>query len=527
MDRKPPQWSRRDFLLRLGLTAGATPMYRAMMAMGIVAVPSAYAGAPKLPAESGKGKKVVIIGAGIGGLTAAYELGKAGYACTVLEATTHVGGRNRTVRRGDKLIEYDSEQVCEFDDDPHLYFNCGPARLPYHHQGVLSYCREFGVALEPFVNDNRAAYMHSSRAFGGKPQRQQKMATDSRGYIAELLTKAISRDSLDKTLGKDDADRMLEFLSSYGSLDAKGRYQGSVRAGPLGESGVLDPAQVSAPVPIGEFLKSGFGEFQLEFPEDWDMAATMMQPVGGMDMIVKGFERKLGNAILRGAPVTRILNREHDVAVRYKNPAGKGEQEIVADYCIDSAPAYIAAGFDNNFSPRYREALKALRPGKFFKIAFQGKRRFWEEDHQIYGGISWTDQEIQQLWYPPHAFHHQKGIMLGAYIWNPEHGERFGSMTPQQRLAEAIRQGEQIHPGYGELVEKGMSIAWHKVPYMLGCAPVWTEEGRAKHYPVLTQPEGRHYMIGDQISYLSGWQEAAVRSAHVVIEHIHGRVSAA
>ena len=174
-------WTRRDFLSRLGAVAGSSKLYGAMTALGLVAIPPAYAGPPRLPAGSGKGKKVIIVGSGIGGLVSAYELGKAGYDCMILEATAHVGGRNKTARHGDKLVEYDSEQLCEFDDDPHLYMNCGPARLPYHHQGILTYCRELGVALEPFVNDNRAAWVHSKEAFGGKPVRAQRMITDARG----------------------------------------------------------------------------------------------------------------------------------------------------------------------------------------------------------------------------------------------------------------------------------------------------------------------------------------------------------
>lgn len=502
-------------------------MYQAMAALGVVAVPAAYAGTPKLPGGSGAGKRVAIIGAGIAGLTAALELGKAGYECIVLEATGHVGGRNRTLRRGDVATEYDSTQTCDFDDDPNLYFNAGPARIPYHHEALLGYCRELGVPLQPFINDNHAAYLHEAKAFGGKPQRQHKILTDTHGSIAEMLAKAISHDALDRTLTKEDADKLLQMLRDFGDLDAEYRYRGSNRAGLADGDGILTnpngPGAIR--IPTKELVDSGLWKW-LQFPVIWDMNATMMQPVGGMDQIVRGFERKLGPIILRNAPVTRITTGNDGVTLRYKDQGRS--QELRCDFCINSAPTHVVAGIDNNFSAAYRTALaKGAEWGKLFKIAFQARRRFWEEDAQIYGGISWTSEDILQIWYPPHGFHSPKGILLGSYQWDPDKGERWGRLKPAARLAKAIAEGEKIHPGYGGMVEKGISVAWNKVPYMFGCAPEWSPEARARHYPTLVAAEGAHYMVGDQISFHGGWQEGAIRSAHRAVEDIARRVGRA
>jgi monoamine oxidase len=135
--------SRRDFVRRVGILGGVGAAHVAMEALGLAVVPLSYAGPPSLPPESGKGVKIVILGAGIAGLSTGYELRKAGYDVTILEARDRVGGRNWTIRRGTRIeLNQVAEQRCIFDDD--LYFNAGPARIPSHHQAILSYCREFG-----------------------------------------------------------------------------------------------------------------------------------------------------------------------------------------------------------------------------------------------------------------------------------------------------------------------------------------------------------------------------------------------
>src|ERR1700688_4370685 len=95
--------SRREFVRRVGILGGVGAAHVAMEALGLAPVPVSYAGPPSLPPESGKGVKIVILGAGIAGLTAGYELRKAGYDVTILEARDRVGGRNSTIRGGTRV----------------------------------------------------------------------------------------------------------------------------------------------------------------------------------------------------------------------------------------------------------------------------------------------------------------------------------------------------------------------------------------------------------------------------------------
>src|SRR6266852_8477861 len=187
--------TRRDFLRQVGNVGGYRATYLTMQAMGLM---STAAMAEPLTLQKGEahGTKVVILGAGVAGLSAAYELAKAGYDCTVLEARDRVGGRNWTIRRGAKLDMTDgSRQVCEFDSD--LYWNAGPARLPSHHQAVLGYCQELGVALEVEINTSRGALLLNPAANGGKPVEMRQAHNDTRGAISELPGKAVRRGALD------------------------------------------------------------------------------------------------------------------------------------------------------------------------------------------------------------------------------------------------------------------------------------------------------------------------------------------
>ena len=91
--------SRRLFLHRRGAVGGLGAAYGAMTALGLNAAEAATA-APALSPDLGQGRRVVILGAGIAGLVSAYELERAGFSVTILEARDRLGGRNWTLQIG-------------------------------------------------------------------------------------------------------------------------------------------------------------------------------------------------------------------------------------------------------------------------------------------------------------------------------------------------------------------------------------------------------------------------------------------
>ena len=99
--------TRRRFLEMVGLAGGSAAVYETMTAMGLINVPEAWAGPPQFSRRVGEGKSVLILGAGIGGLTAAYLLSQYGFQCEVLEAQKRPGGRSLTARRETIITEKD------------------------------------------------------------------------------------------------------------------------------------------------------------------------------------------------------------------------------------------------------------------------------------------------------------------------------------------------------------------------------------------------------------------------------------
>jgi len=176
--------TRRNLLEAIGTVGGAGATYLAMEALGLAIPTPAGAENFALPKSSGGGRSVVILGAGIAGLVSAYELGRAGYKVTILEARNRIGGRSWTIRGGDKIVQTGRpDQHATFA--PGQYFNSGPARIPSTHRAILGYARRFGVKLEPFINVNRNAGWD----FAGKVNPERRMVFDMRGHISELLAR--------------------------------------------------------------------------------------------------------------------------------------------------------------------------------------------------------------------------------------------------------------------------------------------------------------------------------------------------
>lgn len=508
--------TRRDFITKLGQAGGFSAAYVMMQSLGLLPPPASQASTLQLPPGSGKGKRVVILGAGIAGMVAGWELRKAGYQCQILEARQRAGGRNWTIRNGTRVELTDgSTQTCQFSEGQ--YFNAGPARLPSHHYTILGYCHEFGVPLEVEVNTSRSSLLQSDKLNGGHPVEQRQVLNDTRGHIAELLAKCVQRHALDQELTKDDNERMMEFLRIYGDLSPDYFYKGSSRSGYRVTPGAGEVNGVPRdPLDMSALLDANLWN-NLYFDENFDMQPTMFQPVGGMDKLAHAFEQRLTKMIQFDACVEQIRKTTHGVRIVYHDRKRGDTKSVEADYCICTLPVTILKTLDTDFSADLKSAIQRVNYDSAFKIAWES-RRFWEQDYDIYGGLSYPKELKGVVWYPSAELFSPRGVVIGGY--GIENGTDFEKMDLRAKLQASSNAIENLHPGHSKELSNPVYVSWGHVAYNLGS---WvTGFGRkSDSYEYLIRPDGPIYLAGDHTSHLVGWQEGAALSAHRAASLIH------
>jgi monoamine oxidase len=527
--------SRRQFLSAVGAAGGAGAMFATMGALGLAPTAQAAQTTPAFRSPqrsdfslSGRAAaKVVILGGGIAGLASAYELGKAGYDCTILEARDRAGGRNFTIRGGTAQTDLNgTTEVSRFSPD--IYMNAGPARIA-QWMVTLDYCRELGVPIEVFTNSNASSFIYNESSGMTAPVRYRTAKADVYGYVSELLAKATDQGALDTELSTTDKQELLAFLEDWGAIGGKAdgwQYTGTEHRGYSVDPGAGDVAgTVLGPVPsLSDVFASGVGRY-FSFEFGYDQAMLMFQPVGGMDRIPAALVKAIGPGRVRtGSVVTGITDGPDQVRVDYLDPQGRA-QAITADYCIAAMPPHVMAKIPHNLGSNVQSALAAYSGQQVGKIGLEYGSRWWETDYQIYGGITETDLDLTHIWYPSYGFHGQRGLIIGYYNTGAN-AAAYGALSPAEREQRAVAQGVKIHGSkYRTDLSSSFSIAWHLVPHIEGgwTSPPYGTPG----YELLNKPAGRTYFAGDWLSYLVAWQAGAFDSARSTVTALHQRVLSA
>lgn len=514
---------RREFIRRAGLISGGG--YTAMMGLGMLPA------APMTPIKAAKNQTfdippVIILGAGLAGLTASYELQKLGIPSVILEARNRPGGRLWTVRGGDTETEITGEsQICNFSEGN--YFNVGPARIPHHHEVSMHYCRELGLNLEVFANFNEGGFFYSQGRgpLANKRLRLREVRADLRGHTSELLAKAVNQDALDLPMSPADVEKLLSYLKEEGGLSSDFLYKGNDHRGyDVPPGAATQSGTVAKPHQLRTLLYSGLTHpaFSNVGEYTFQQQPTMFQVQGGNDKIAYALEEKLDSSVQYQSRVTEILHTNKGVTVRFeKNGA---EKQIAGTYCICTIPLPVLNKIQNNFSTEVKAAAAGIDYMDTSKVALEFDRRFWEEDDAVYGGISKTNMDITQIFYPSCNYLGKSGVLVGCYNFH-NRAVKVGNLSPKDRIALAMEQGGNIHPQYPLHFQNAFTVAWQKTRFSEGGWASYSTESREQHYPTLLKPDQNVFFAGEHVSHLTAWMAGAFLSSRKVVEEIAERVN--
>ena len=249
-------------------------------------------------------------------------------------------------------------------------------------------------------------------------------------------------------------------------------------------------------------------------------------------MIGKAFGRALGGVIKFNCKVTDVRQDDKGITVTYVDTKkGGAPQTAHADWCVCTIPATVLSQIPMNVGAPMRNAINSpfiycLSKSGIGSLRGDSGKRMSAGDT---GGISHTDLPISTIGYPStRYFESGGGVLLGAYVVGKDVDSfDLEALRAPEMVRTALEQGAQIHPQYKKEFASGVAVAWHRVPWTLGCAAEWTEENRAKHYDNMCAVDGRIVLAGEHCSFVTGWQEGSVLSALDSITRLHKRVLSA
>ncbi len=439
-------------------------------------------------------KKVIVIGAGLAGLAAAYELRQTGHDVTILEAQTRVGGRVSTLR------DY-------FSDG--LYAELGATFISDVHDLTVKYSKLFNLELVPANNKLPSVYYLRGKRYVNQGAIDWKLD----------LSAAEKKLSLDDLWGKYVSPIVSEMGDSSAPnwSDAPFRKYNEMTFGEfLRKQGAS--ADAIALMNLGYEAESG-DAFQLLRNDALHRNQKGEFSIrGGNDQLPKAFAAKLSDKILYGCPVVKIEHNAKQVRVTFLQ--GNALQTVSADRLVCAVPFTLLRRIEiaPKFSPAKQQAIEQIPYLSVSRVFLQSRKRFWINEGT--SGVAATDLTAMKL---RHATMIQSGTrgILNSYN-EGENSRRITAMSESERLASTLNDIEKIYPGMRENYEGGISKCWDLDPWSRGAISIY-DVGQMKTYiPFIARPEGRVHFAGEHTSRWTGLMQGAIdsgiRAAHEVNE---------
>lgn len=457
---------------------------------------------------------VIIIGAGIAGLCAAYELEQKGYNVTILEAQeNHIGGRIRTFRKGNNY--------CEF----------GAMRIPAEHDLTLGYINKFGLKTRKFVQDNENTYAHVRgkrvrRDDAGKEElkskfnlneREQQMTVDEI-WVATVVEALLSLSEREQKELYDDhltSEKLISF-------DQNSLYN-NLKSGQFTRDAIEYVASLYG---VTTYLNTGLTEHLREEKEEiW--LGDFEEIEGGMDQLVNKFLENIHATIHRGAVVKKINNSASQASVVYtKNGKTK---TMEADWVVCTIPLGVLSRLEieETFSKKKINAIRNVNYDSSSKIISIVKQRFWEKNDNIYGGGSIWDGGLGHTWYPSdnadekdEEVTQNESMLLASYTWGM-HARRIDSI-PEESINDYVKaELTKIHTeaDMNEVIES-YRWSWDNHEWSSGAFAFFNPGDHTDLHAELVKHEHRVLLAGEHCSLTHSWIQGAIESAIEVCNHI-------
>lgn len=461
----------------------------------VVSVP----GLPQTAKE--QSKRVIVVGAGMAGLVAGYELARSGHDVHLLEARSCPGGRIRTWR----------------DFPSGLHAEAGASIIAEHHKLTRQYISELGLSVRQIAVESPEALLHLNGrtstfadAFanpetipvvltgaekGKSPAKLWREATHSVRAILDRQGEISGWDTVAATYARLT---LHEFLELAGWSDEA-----------ITLFSIASQRQIRLERPAVDELRELIGHARSEIYEI----------VGGADRLPYALFHRLADRVRFGARVLSVHTSKDDVAITWM--ATSGEHVVSrADYAIFTVPipAMTAIQFHPALSRAKVRAMRAAHYGPAVAVAAQYDTRFWElTPYQLKaGGTSCTDLPTRRVTYPTHAPEGtSRGILHTVHAWQPDSGI-WAAMDHDSRIRQFAADVAVIHAASGQLSSAGLeharSYSWGADPFSGGNVAQFPLTDQLEHLVALASPEHRLVFAGEHTSSLYGTVEGAAQS---------------
>lgn len=466
--------NRREFLKLAGLAAGEMCFYRNL----------SWALPQQKTERSGSGRRVVILGAGLAGLAAGWEVQRAGHEVIVLEAQLHPGGRVHTIREG-------------FSDN--LYAEAGAGRIPDTHKVTLEWVKYFGLELEPFYPKR----LDQVFLLKGKRVRVPMSGPVDMSQVPLDLTaqeRKIGLLNLDEHYYGETMRKVADAIREEWPPELA-RLADISFAGFLRQRGASEDAI--------RFMSLGFEEdAALDFVRDANSHHTesLSKIKGGNDQLPRAFAAKLSEAIHYGCAVEHIEQTESRVRITCRRAGMQDQVEADAALCTIPFGVLRKIAVTPEWPPTKRKVIDNLNYGPVVRTTYQARRRYWED--QGLNGFGLSDKNFE-VWQPTFGKPGQRGL-LQAYVYE-DYAHALDQLSETERTERMIADMEEVHPGLRHHLETVVVKSWANDPWQQGAYVVY-HVGQQQWYADVCRREGRIWFAGEHASPWPGWMQGAIAS---------------